>query len=702
MVTVGTIATLLGGVAWADKSVPVLTCAPGGAEPLGAQVLPQGVNFSLYSRDARQVWLCLFDERGQESRRYALTRDAHGVWSGWIPGLSAGQAYGYRLDGEFAPERGLYFNPHKLMLDPYAKRVNGVAAWSKHLYPKRMPDGAWQQDNSDNAAQVVKAVVSEDSFDWGQDRQPRTAWRDTVLYEINVKGFSQLNPAVPAELRGTYAGLGSPASIEHLRQLGVTAVELLPIYLCLSEGHLARHGLSNYWGYNPAGLFVPDPRFSASGDSVNEFKAMVKQLHSAGIEVILDVVYNHSAEQGQAGPNISWRGIDNRTYYKLDGRDAGRYVDYTGCGNSFDLRQEATLQMVLDSLRYWVTEMHVDGFRFDLASVLGRVGEEDSFSREAPFFKALDEDPVLSQVKLIAEPWDCAAGGYQIGNYPDSWSEWNGEWRDTLRRFWRGDRGQVRALADKLMGAPERYTRRSPRASINFVTCHDGFTMHDIVSYNVKHNLANGEDNRDGSNDNYSWNSGREGECGEADIAALRRRQVRNMMMSIAFSQGVPMLLGGDELGRTQRGNNNAYCQDNEISYLNWEPSPEKSELLDFVRRLLELRRSESTFRLTSAEEIAKAVRWYDRHGQALELDKLDEVGENCLTMRLLGQDSGTYYALLLNSEGVSRRFVLPAIAGGTGQWQVVIGSAEEAPRIGSDGCLDMIDHSACLLRYRP
>ncbi len=702
MVTVGAIATLLGGVAWADRSVPVGSCASGESVPLGAQVLPKGVNFSLYSRDARQVWLCLFDERGQESKRYALTSNGQGVWSVLVPGLSAGQAYGYRLEGEFAPGRGLYFNPHKLMLDPYAKRVNGVAAWSERLYPKRASDGAWLRDDSDNAAQVVKAVVNEDSFDWGQDRPPRTAWRDTVLYEINVKGFSQLNPAVPAELRGTYAGLGSPASIEHLRQLGVTAVELLPVYLCLSEGHLERQGLSNYWGYNPAGLFVPDPRFSASGDSVNEFKAMVKQLHSAGLEVILDVVYNHSAEQGQAGPSISWRGIDNRTYYKLDGQDAGRYVDYTGCGNSFDLRQEATLQMVLDSLRYWVTEMHVDGFRFDLASVLGRVGDEDSFSREAPFFKALDEDPVLSQVKLIAEPWDCAAGGYQIGNYPDSWSEWNGEWRDTLRRFWRGDRGQIRSLADKLMGAPERYAHRSPRASINFVTCHDGFTMRDIVSYNEKHNLANGENNRDGSNDNYSWNSGREGECVDADIEALRRRQVRNMMMSIAFSQGVPMFLGGDELGRTQRGNNNAYCQDNEISYLNWEPSAEKDELLAFVRRLLDLRRRESAFRLTSAEEIAKAVRWYDRQGQALELDKLGEVGENCLTMRLQGQDSGTYYALLLNSEGVSRRFVLPAIAGGAGQWQVLIGSAAETPRVGSDGSLDMIDHSACLLRYRP
>lgn len=683
----------LSGWAWSEENMQIKSAEPGHKAPLGAHFDGQGVNFAIYSRDAQAVTLCLFGDGKTEKDRYALVQDSQGVWSGYIKGIKPGQLYGYRVDGKFAPEQGWYFNSQKLLLDPYAKQVNGPAQFSEVLYPYSAVGDKNSPDQRDSAPYMVKAAVAAEPYDWQGDRRPEIPWEDTVIYEVHVKGFSRLNPGVPEKLRGTYAGLGCPASIAHLKKLGVTAVELLPVYLCLSEPHLAKNGLSNYWGYNPVNLFIPDPRFSAGSDSRAEFRQMVKNLHAAGIEVILDVVYNHSGEAGAAGAMVSWKGIDCRTYYKMDKRSSYKFQDYTGCGNSFDLRQGAALQMVLDSLRYWVEDMHVDGFRFDLASVLGRVGEDNAYDINAPFFQALEADPVLSKVKLIAEPWDCAAGGYQIGNYPASWSEWNGEWRDTLRRFWRGDRGQVGALARKMAGSPDRYAKRSPRASINFVTCHDGFTLKDIVSYNVKHNESNGEGNRDGSNDNFSWNSGCEGETPDRGVNALRQRQVRNMLMSIAFSQGVPMILGGDEMGRTQRGNNNAYCQDNEISYLPWADTASRRELQDFTARLLQIRRENPVFRQSEfAVGSGGSISWCDRHGRAIADNELDIIGDNCLGIRLRDAKTQRDFLLAMSSESRPINFVLPE-----GEWQVLISSVgSDAPIRGQN--LQMIPHSCYLL----
>ena len=681
------------GPVWGEKIMDVQSVEQGRQAPLGAHYDGKGVNFSIYSEGAESVILCLFDRNNAETGRYALNPDRRGLWSGYLEGVKPGQRYGYRVQGNFAPERGWYFNARKLLLDPYAKMVSGPAVFNEVLYPFAA-ENKDRADSRDSAAVMPKAVVTSAAYDWQGDRRPEIPWEDTVIYEVHVKGFSKLNPDVPEKLRGTYAGLGSPASVRHLKELGVTAVELLPVYLCLSEPHLAKNGLSNYWGYNPVNLFVPDPRFSSGPDSRAEFRQMVKNLHAAGIEVILDVVYNHSGEAGSSGPVVSWKGIDNRTYYKLDEAAGFRYQDYTGCGNSFDLRREPTRQMVLDSLRYWVEEMHVDGFRFDLASVLGREGADNVYRKDAPFFLALDSDPVLSKVKLIAEPWDCAAGGYQIGNYPDSWSEWNGEWRDTLRRFWRGDRGQVGALARKMAGSPDRYGSRSPRAGINFVTCHDGFTLSDIVSYNVKHNEINGEGNRDGSNDNFSWNSGCEGDTGDPGIASLRKRQARNMLMSIAFSQGVPMLLGGDEMGRSQRGNNNAYCQDNEISYLPWADTPESRELQAFTSRLLQIRRDNPVFRRRDFSVGEQgSLGWYDRYGKRLSEPELDLVGDNCLGISLRDEQAKREFLLIMCSESRPLSFTLPQ-----GRWQAVVSSTGETEAPVRGGKLQAAPHSCYLL----
>ncbi|MBQ7567418.1 glycogen debranching protein GlgX [bacterium] len=678
--------------AWGRAAAVSQTARQGQTSPLGAHCDGRGVNFAVYSQNAQAVTLCLFDGSGQETARYALNRSDEGIWSGYIEGIGAGQRYGYRADGPYDPKQGWYFNACKLLLDPYAKQVSGPAEFSPILYPFKPGTDTGSLDQRDSAPYVPKAVVAEDSYDWEGDKRPDIPWESTVLYEVHVKGFSQLNPEVSEAWRGTYAGLGAPASVAHLKRLGVTAVELLPVYLCLGEAHLAQNGLSNYWGYNPAGLFVPDPRFSAGPDSRAEFRQMVKNLHAAGIEVILDVVYNHSAEQGAAGPVISWKGLDSRTYYKLNQEKEYSFQDYTGCGNSFDLRQRAVLQMVLDSLRYWAEEMHVDGFRFDLASVLGRTGPSDEFSPDAPFFKALAADPVLSRVKLIAEPWDCSAGGYQIGNYPEPWSEWNGEWRDTLRRFWRGDRGQIGALARKMVGSPDRYARRSPQASINFVTCHDGFTLNDIVSYNIKHNENNGEGNRDGSNDNFSWNCGTEGAAGCAAITELRQRQMRNMLMSIALSQGVPMFLGGDEMCRTQRGNNNAYCQDNEVSYLPWQRDKQTAEQEEFLSRLLRIRREIPALHRSSFANLADGhTGWYDRHGQRLREGDLDLVGDNCLGIWMSDPQSSRQWLLAMCSESRSMEFTLPA-----GNW-IVQASSDCKPEI-SECRLHMIPYSCYLL----
>ncbi len=563
---------------------------PGRPSPLGATPDGTGVNFALFSEHARRVELCLFDspEATVESCRVDLPEHTNQVWHGFMPGLRSGQIYGYRVHGPSEPSQGHRFNPKKLLLDPYAKAIARELRW----------DPAVLDPAGDTAAVAPLARVVDSKFDWHGDRLPYTPWQDTVVYEAHVKGFTRQHPGVPENLRGTYAGLASPAAIDHLRQLGVTAVELLPVHYHIDEHFLARKGRVNYWGYNTLGFFAPDPRYAASGPTgaVDEFKTMVRTLHAAGLEVILDVVYNHTAEGNQEGPTLSFRGIDNAAYYRL-ADDRQRYVDFTGCGNSLNVGHPRTLQMIMDSLRCWLLEMHVDGFRFDLASALAR--ELWEVDRLGTFFDIIHQDPVLSEAKLIAEPWDLGPDGYQVGNFPVLWTEWNGKYRDCVRRFWKGHGGKVGELASRLSGSSDLYAHngRRPSASLNFVTAHDGFTLRDLVSYDTKHNEANGEENRDGSNDNDSWNCGAEGPTNDLAINALRAQQQRNFLVTLFLSQGVPMLLAGDEFGHTQQGNNNAYCQDSSLAWLNWELSAEQQSLLEFVRELLRLRRAEPVFR---------------------------------------------------------------------------------------------------------
>jgi len=564
---------------------------PGRPSPLGATVRDTGVNFALFSEHATKVELCLFDSPNDttESERIALPDKTNQVWHGLIPGLKPGQVYGYRVHGPDAPDQGHRFNPRKLLLDPYAKLIARDLRW----------DPAILDPDADTAPYAPLAhVVPENTFDWNDDAPLRIPWHETVLYELHVKGFTQLHPDVPSDFRGTYAGLASPATIKHLQELGITAVELLPVHYHVDEPFLSERGRVNYWGYNTLGFFAPDPRYAGGIDAaVQEFQEMVRRLHAAGIEVILDVVYNHTAEGNHAGPTLSLRGIDNDSYYRLDNSDRSRYVDFTGCGNSLRVGHPQVLRLIMDSLRYWVTQMHVDGFRFDLASALAR--ELWEVDRLAAFFDIIHQDPILSEVKLIAEPWDIGPGGYQVGNFPLLWSEWNGKYRDCIRRFWKGSGGVVGELASRLAGSSDLFADdgRTPGASINFVTAHDGFTLRDLVSYNCKHNEANGEENRDGTNDNESWNCGYEGPTDNLAVNSLRGQQQRNFLATIILSQGVPMLLAGDEFGQTQHGNNNVYCQDSAVAWLDWELSGQQRELLDFTRALLRLRRTQPVFR---------------------------------------------------------------------------------------------------------
>jgi glycogen operon protein len=564
---------------------------PGRPSPLGATVRDTGVNFALFSEHATKVELCLFDSPNDttESERIALPEKTNQVWHGLIPGLKPGQVYGYRVHGPDAPDQGHRFNPRKLLLDPYAKLIAQDLRW----------DPALLDPNADTAPYAPLAhVVAENTFDWNDDAPLRIPWHETVLYELHVKGFTELHPDVPSGFRGTYAGLASPAAIKHLQELGITAVELLPVHYHIDEPFLSDRGRVNYWGYNTLGFFAPDPRYAVDGiDAVREFQEMVRRLHAAGIEVILDVVYNHTAEGNHAGPTLSLRGIDNASYYRLDDSNRSRYVDFTGCGNSLRVGHPQVLRLIMDSLRYWVTQMHVDGFRFDLASALAR--ELWEVDRLAAFFDIIHQDPILSEVKLIAEPWDIGPGGYQVGNFPLLWSEWNGKYRDCVRRFWKGSGGVVGELASRLAGSSDLFADdgRTPGASINFVTAHDGFTLHDLVSYNCKHNEANGEENRDGTNDNESWNCGYEGPTDNLEVNSLRGQQQRNFLATLILSQGVPMLLAGDEFGQTQHGNNNVYCQDSPVAWLDWELSGEQRELLDFTRALLRLRRAQPVLR---------------------------------------------------------------------------------------------------------
>ncbi len=580
-------------------STHTTTVWPGQPYPLGATWDGEGVNFALFSEHAEKVELCLFDRRGRrEVERIPMRWRTNQVWHCYLPQARPGLLYGYRVYGRYAPSEGHHFNPNKLLLDPYAKDIVGSVLWSDALFGYRIGAGGTNpvMDRRNSAAGMPKCRVIDPAFTWGDDRPPRTPWHDTVIYELHVRGFTKRHPDVAPWLRGTYAGLASAPAVDHLRYLGVTAVELMPVHAFVDDRHLVEKGLHNYWGYNSIGFFAPDARYSSTGN-IGEFKTMVKTLHSAGIEVILDVVYNHTAEGNHLGPTLSFRGIDNASYYRLVADDRRYYMDYTGCGNTLNMMHPRVLQLIMDSLRYWVLEMHVDGFRFDLASALAR--ELHAVDRLGAFFDIIHQDPVLSQVKLIAEPWDLGEGGYQVGNFPVGWTEWNGRYRDAVRAYWKGDGGMLGEFASRLTGSSDLYEHsgRRPYASINFVTCHDGFTLEDLVSYERKHNEANLEDNRDGENDNRSWNCGAEGPTQNRHIRALRDRQKRNLLATLLLSQGVPMLLAGDEIGRTQQGNNNAYCQDSELSWIDWERAGEQRELLAFVRDLIALRRRHPVFR---------------------------------------------------------------------------------------------------------
>ncbi|WP_374935995.1 glycogen debranching protein GlgX [Streptomyces sp. SM10] len=611
---------------------------PGAPMPLGARyrVGPDGVagtNFALWAGGAEAVELCLFDELGAETR-LPLTELTHEIWHGFVPGVPPGQRYGYRVHGRWDPWTGARWNAAKLLLDPYARAVDGSFTLPPEVYghvrdwpEQHVADTV--RDDRDSAPYVPKAVVVHDDDDWAEDRRPKTPWADSVIYELHVRGFTKLHPDIPPELRGTYAGLAHPAAIGHLRRLGVTAVELLPVHQFAHEDHLLRRGLHNYWGYNSIGYFAPHAGYAANGTAgaqVGEFKQMVRALHEAGIEVILDVVYNHTAEAGELGPMLSLRGIDNRGYYRLQ-QDPRRYADYTGCGNTLHVVQPQVLRLITDSLRYWVTEMGVDGFRFDLAAALARsMHDVDMLS---PFLAVIAQDPVLRRVKLIAEPWDVGNGGYQVGAFPPLWTEWNDRYRDAVRDFWRGALPDVRDIGYRLTGSSDLYAwgGRRPYASVNFVTAHDGFTLRDLVSYEHKHNEANGEGNRDGTGDNRSWNGGAEGETDDADINALRRRQLRNLLTTLLLSTGVPMLVAGDEMGRTQGGNNNAYCQDNEVSWLDWSllEDPRWRELTELTARVLALRHRHPVLRRRAffagtpqAPDGLRDLAWFTARGEEM------------------------------------------------------------------------------------
>jgi glycogen operon protein len=667
---------------------------PGNPYPLGATFDGDGTNFSLFSEVAERVELCLFDDAGDEAR-IDLPEVTAFCWHAYLPGVAPGQRYGYRVHGPWNPAEGHRCNPAKLLLDPYAKAMVGEVRWNEAVFPYRRGD-PFSRNDLDSALFVPRCVLTNPYFNWGNDRPPRIAAHESVIYEVHVKGFTKRHPAIPEELRGTYAGLAHPAAIAHLKRLGVTAVELMPVHQFVHDEFLIRRGLRNYWGYNSIGYLAPhDGYASVAGQQVQEFKRMVKTLHEEGIEVILDVVYNHTAEGNHLGPVLSLKGIDNAAYYRLM-PDRRYYRDYTGTGNSLNMRHPHVLQLIMDSLRYWILEMHVDGFRFDLAATLAR--ELHDVDRLSAFFDIIQQDPVISQVKLIAEPWDVGEGGYQVGNFPPLWSEWNGKYRDQVRDFWRGVHGTLDEFANRLTGSSDLYatTGRRPSASINFVTAHDGFTLRDLVSYHHKHNEANGEENRDGHDDNRSWNCGAEGPTDDPGINALRARQQRNFLVTLFLSQGIPMLLGGDEIGRTQSGNNNAYCQDNEVSWFDWENADR--ELLAFTARLIAFRRRHPVFRrrrwFLGAPIHGEGVRdigWFRPDGELMNdgdwqkgfakslgvflngdgIPSLDERGER------IADDS---FCVLFNAHHEPVAFRLPARREWGERWRTVFATAEPLP----------------------
>ncbi|MCW2606331.1 MAG: glycogen debranching enzyme GlgX [Frankiales bacterium] len=670
---------------------------PGRPAPLGAVWDGEGTNVALYSPGAEEVDLCLFDEGGAESR-VALEESTHHVWHGYLPQVGPGQRYGFRVDGPYDPARGLRYNPSKLLVDPYARALEGTL----RLDPAVFGDADGHQDHRDSAPFVPRSVVVHDTFDWGDDRSPGTSWSDTVFYETHVKGFTARHPDVPPELRGTYAGLAHPAALEHLLRLGVTTVDLLPVHHFVSEPHLLRAGLTNHWGYNTLGFFAPHAGYAATGSrgqQVGEFKAMVRALHAAGLEVVLDVVYNHTAEGDETGPTLSFRGIDNPAYYRL-AEDRSRYADVTGCGSTVDVREPHVLQLVLDSLRYWVTEMHVDGFRFDLASALART--DRGVDRLSSFFTAVQQDPVLGGVKLVAEPWDLGPGGYQVGGFPAPWSEWNGKYRDTVRGVWSGQQEGVRELAYRLSGSSDLYQRggRRPWASVNFVTAHDGFTLRDLTTYEHKRNEANGEGNRDGESHNRGWNCGVEGETDDPAVDALRRRQARNHLTTLLLSTGVPLLSMGDEVRRTQDGNNNAYCQDGPLSWMPWETGPDAQDLLAWTTALLSLRRAHPVFRQTAfftgrpvQPGVVKDLAWFGPDGEEVDEQGWFAHGPATLGMYLDGGGLRTRdprgellrddsFLLLLHTGAEPVEFRLPGASWGD-RFDVLLDTADERPEAG-------------------
>jgi isoamylase len=669
---------------------------PGYPYPLGATWTGVGVNFALFSEHATKVELCLFDspEATKESACIPLTEQTDMVWHGFLPDARPNQLYGYRVHGPYEPAAGHRFNPHKIVMDPYAKSVARTIRWSDEMFGYQVghADTDLSFDPRDNAWCAPLAAVVDPAFTWGDDRPPRTPWHNTVIYEMHVRGFSIQHPDIPPQLRGTYEALTTEPALEHFKQLGITAVELMPVHHHARDRHLEERGLTNYWGYNSFGYFAPERRLAASrspAGAVREFKRMVRALHGAGLEVILDVVYNHTAEGNHLGPTLSLKGVDNAAYYRLAPDDRRYYIDFTGCGNTLNMQSPQVLQLIMDSLRYWVLDMHVDGFRFDLASALAR--ELYEVDRLGAFFDIIHQDPVLSQVKLIAEPWDLGQGGYQVGNFPVLWTEWNGKYRDSVRRFWRGDGGTVSDLATRLSGSNDLYAHggRQPYASINFITAHDGFTLHDLVSYNQKHNEANLDDNRDGEDHNLSWNCGVEGPTDDPQIVELREREKRNLLATLMLSQGVPMVSHGDELGRTQRGNNNAYCQDNEMAWVDWDLTPEKRLLFQFTSRLVHFRLAQPTLRRRKyfqgrsirGSEI-KDVAWLTPDGKEMDdaawnagfvrslgmllsgsaIEEVDERGQLIL---------GDTVLALLNGHDDQVPFTLP-LAEGDQQWQRV------------------------------
>jgi len=674
---------------------------PGLPYPLGATWDGEGVNFALFSENATSIELCLFDAMDDaiERQKIQVFERSDQVFHCYLPDVRPGQLYGYRVHGPYKPEEGHRFNPAKLLIDPYAKAISSPIKWSNVLFAYRIGDPAQDLaiDPGNNAGGMPKSVVVDSAFTWGDDRPPRTPWNRTVIYECHVKGMTIKHPQVPERLRGTFLGLVSDAMLDHFLSLGITAVELLPVHHFAVDRHLAERGLTNYWGYNSIGFLAPDVRYSTGGlgHQVYEFKSMVKKLHSAGIEVILDVVYNHTGEGNHLGPTLSLRGVDNKSYYRLEPDNCCQYTDFTGCGNSLNMMHPRTIQMIMDSLRYWVLEMHVDGFRFDLATVLAR--ELSEVNRLGTFFDIIHQDPVLSRVKLIAEPWDVGPGGYQVGNFPIGWAEWNGKYRDSVRKFWKGEDGVIPELASRLSGSSDIYqwSDRAAYASVNFVTAHDGFTLADLVSYEQKHNEANGENNKDGTNDNHSRNWGAEGPSDDPGINAIRQRSTRNMLATLILSQGVPMISHGDEIGRSQRGNNNAYAQDNEVSWMNWELSEEQRQLLGFVQRLVALRqanpvlRRRQFFRGQSVSlEGLKDLTWVRADGLEMSHDQWHDPKNHVLGMLIHGDAidetddrgrpiKGDTMLLLVNGGEEPTQFRMPAIEG-PGMWLAIVDTTKE------------------------